>query len=309
MRSPYQLWNNYVKDVLKLESFDTMKCSELERHENNLKILNSLGSRDRLIPSSNHSKDTEIIDYQSFLDRMINVFDEYETEIQTNILTKADETIQMISNILKSIDGQMFVAMQHLFTSTDGIYNKLKLLETGQKCISSVSDVLTLTERTQQFIELIDTFDIVITDVNALNRIKFHENTLNVLRSLSKSEIVVPSRDWIAMSPRAIQYQTTNYNWYSFLVQTIQLLASYDVQKMVNAYNVANLSDWGQLHKPQGLLIDKHNFDEFVKRVRCDAVFEPIESKFNELNEILNTTLKSPLQFDCNEEKMMVKGI
>lgn len=104
--------------------------------------------------------------------------------------------------------------------------------------------------------------------------------------------------------------QADNSNWHKFLFEVFNFFASYEVQKDVTIYNVANLSDWVESNKPQGLQINETNFFEFTKLLpNITAPVAPYSlSKLNELNDIINITLKSPPQFRCQGDSMTVKG-
>lgn len=102
-----------------------------------------------------------------------------------------------------------------------------------------------------------------------------------------------------------------NSNWYIFLFEVYIFFASYEVQKDVTVYNVADLSDWGEPNKPQGLQITDTNFLEFTKLLpNITAPATPYSlSKLKELNEIIDITLRSPPQFECQDDSISVRGI
>lgn len=109
-------------------------------------------------------------------------------------------------------------------------------------------------------------------------------------------------------SCRTMKYLTSSLNWYSFLADANEHLTDFRVQRNTDAYNVADLADWGQVNKPNGLIIAENNFNEFVTRIKRDANFKPSLSKFDELNEMIEITLKSPPKYECAGDVMTIKG-
>ncbi|XP_055309665.1 uncharacterized protein LOC129573302 [Sitodiplosis mosellana] len=283
-------------------SIDTMQFNQIESYESNLNTLESLNGSEM-----NASK----INYNSFMKEIIDFFKEYRIETQTNISTKARETIRNISNILMIIDGKLTVALRKQLLTIDSFQKKFEYLRLLQGCIGSsrARDISTLKKRIEQFNNLTNTFDITSICINDLIRIEKHEKILSALKSMAQDEIVIPTRDWIERdSSSAITYLIENYKWYSFLVETYRYFAGYDVQKNVKIYNVANLSDWGQFNKSQGLVIDETNFNGFVSRMKRDTEFDSCSSRFDELNGIINSTLKESIKFQCDNELMVIKG-
>lgn len=306
-----------LKNAFDVTSIDMMQFNQIENHENNLNILESLKSTES--NSSANVTNTiridpsflkEINDF--FIECKSNLFDEKyftQNETQREISNKAHEIIGNITNMLKSIDGQLIAALQKQLLSIEGFQKRFEFLLLGQKGIESAGSDFTLKERIERFRNFTNTFDWASININDLIAIEQHEKSLNALKSMAHIEIVIPIRDWVEKdSSAAIKYHTENYKWYSFLVETFRFFADYNVQKNVNVYNVAHLSDWGQMNKQQGLVIDETNFREFLSRMKCDIEFNPFSSRFEELNEIINATLKESIKFQCDNELMVIKG-
>lgn len=245
------------------------------------------------------------VNYNFYSNQINSFLIDRETEIQTEISTKAYSTIEFISTVLRNIDARLLVAMKKYLVKIDGFQNKYKFLQIQKNCINSTRDGVALGARVKQFTCLINNFDIDDFD---LSQIAQHENHLQALKTLAQADIIIPVQEWIANSSTTIDYFTKNYMWYSFLNDLFEFFTRYDVQKNVNIYNVANLTYWQQHNKPQGLIINQNNFDDFLKRIRRDTQFEPNSKKIDELNQIINCTLKSQLESHCDNDLLEIKG-
>lgn len=170
------------------------------------------------------------------------------------------------------------------------------------------NDIVSLQQRINQLIGLIRTYNITTVDIIELNRVKRHENDFNDLKSIADTEISLPIRDFFANSSLTSNYQSAAHKWYSFLEYIYEFFTDFKVQRNVAAYNVANLSHWGELNKPQGLEITENNFDEFARRFPMISGYKPTTLELNDLNEIINVALKSPVQYECNGDTMAIKG-
>lgn len=233
-------------------------------------------------------------------------------EAKLQIVHMAKETINGISSLLQNIDNQLLKASQQKVESIEDFHNRLRLLDVSRKIWQSMneSEAITLAQWTDQLKKSIAVFNITSIDMEDFNRIERHDNNLNILKSIAGLEIAPPVRDLIASSSTANKYQLNEFRWYSFLLQVFNFFSSYETQKDTTAYNVENLSDWGQINKPQGLKITADNFVEFSNRFSGISMsdFTPTLSKLQELEIIINVTLRSPVQYVCNGDTMIVKG-
>lgn len=232
-------------------------------------------------------------------------------EAKLKIIDMSKDTVNRISLILKDVDNRLLKASQQKIESIADVHSRFRLLEASDEIRQSFNDrIITLKQWTDQLKKLIGIFEITSIDMDEFNHIDRHEKNLNILKSIAGLEIAPPIRDLIAASSSAIKYQSNEYRWYSFLLQVFNFFSSYEVQKDVSAYNVANLADWGQKNKPQGLRIDADNFVEFTKRFPGVSMsdFTPTLLKLQELEKFVNITLRSPVKYECNNETMTIKG-
>ncbi|KAG4070953.1 hypothetical protein HA402_001390 [Bradysia odoriphaga] len=88
----------------------------------------------------------------------------------------------------------------------------------------------------------------------------------------------------------------TNYvAWYQILYTFLEALSADYIQEDTTMYNVANLDDWGQSGKPQGLRVTAQTFERFAKLLKIETLvisgYKLNEERMNELNSVVKLTL------------------
>ncbi|XP_018011522.1 uncharacterized protein LOC108668780 [Hyalella azteca] len=142
------------------------------------------------------------------------------------------------------------------------------------------------------------------------------EKHLTFLQSISDkrldtqlaSQLVTPLHE-------AATYIKESYGWYEFLYNLYEKLSTYDVQAHRSRYNVANIADWGQEGKRQGISITHHNFRHFLVMLKPFDVIghKDIENitvddlRVKELSLVTNLTMKR-FQASCQSNKLTIKG-
>lgn len=231
---------------------------------------------------------------------------------QLHIDNMVRQTFREISTIIINIDNHVLSALQHKIESIDSCHDRLELLELCKNSFELNSGkVKTLEDLIDQFANLIKTSNITSLNSNAeFNRIDQQTNNLKTLKMIAQTENNLSIRELIASASKTMDYLMPEHNWYSFVVHVYEFFASYAVQKKIAVYNVANLSDWGQSNKPQGLRVDANNFNEFANRFGRWRNIEitPTPTKLKTLNEIIEFTLNSPPQYECDGETMTISG-
>lgn len=290
---------NALHEELHLNSIDKREFNQIKQHEDNLNMLRSL------VEAENISFDN---DANRYLEDLLNFFNNFKNQIQLDITNEARQRIENVSSVLVSVGGCLFNALKLKIDSMHGYQRKLDVLKLAKiPSTFKSSEETTISRRVQEFRYLVGALNITDPSINDLNLIERHEAILLELKS-AIDDINLPIHDWLATSSHTIKFITTEFKWYSLLDKIYEFLASYEVQRNTMAYNVANLADWTLVNKPQGLTIDRNNFDEFVQKFTSETEFEPTESKRNEINEILRTTLKSPIKYECVGQTMTIKG-
>lgn len=220
----------------------------------------------------------------------------------------AHQIIERISVKLRQIYSHLVVGLRQnaLLNDTIDIENDLEFYANGEKEFSqmkksSLKDLIGVYATAVQWLKIpsMDT---------EFDRIVQQEQNLNILNSAAKTNISLSTHDWVAVSSEVTEFLRTEHNWYLLLVKIYEYLASYEVQRSVSIYNVANLADWKKWNRPQGLTIDASNFDQFLKLVSDSNAFTQTPQKLKELNEIINITLKASPQYECYEDTMTIKA-
>ncbi|XP_055307695.1 uncharacterized protein LOC129571849 isoform X2 [Sitodiplosis mosellana] len=290
-----------------LRTDDVEEFTRIEQNGKNLNIFESL-LENANINSLNVSEaiHSPRIDYKSYLDQFNNFFEKREDEVQSDLISEARRTIQKISTALSETDARLLAEIREKLNRTV-FYSKLNILQRGRDVIESIANETTLEQRMQQFSSLIHTFKMTSIDEIELNRTEQLESHLNDLISISKTELIVPTDSWIANSSNTITFLYLEYNWYSFLSQFYEFLASYEIQTNLSAYNVVELSDCNKLRNPK-VLSSSEIFNEFTRRLMSRFEFESTPSRLNEINEIIKTTIKSPPKYHCTDEMITIKA-
>lgn len=290
---------NALRIELHLNSIDKRELNRVEQHDNNLKMLQSLVEIEMV------SLDNDL---NRYLKDIIDFFNSFDNQIQTDITNEARQKIDDVASTLADVDGHLYDALKQKIDSTHGYHSRLVLLELMKRQLTSKDATRTssLSGKIQEYRNLFNALNVTNPPTNNLSLIERHENSLNQLKIVARTDINLPIRDWIAISSNSNNLITTEFNWYALLAKIYEFLATYEVQKRTSAYNVANLGDWAQWNKPQGLTISSANFNEFIQRFTIASEFTPNESKLIEINEIVKITLKSPPTYVCNGGQTMV---
>lgn len=104
--------------------------------------------------------------------------------------------------------------------------------------------------------------------------------------------------------------------WYKFLNSLYSKFSEYGIQYDRSRYNVIDIEDWGKQEKPQGIKINQNNFEKFFNKIAeyNIAEYDNIKNitvtglQLEELNHILNLTLKHKMDISCIEQYMFIKG-
>lgn len=288
--------------TFEIETIDMNDFDRIELQDVNLHIFLSL-------IETKKSTSIDEINYNSFLKKINNHFTIWERFTRENITTEAHRTILNISNVLTNADTEILSLLEKRLQSINLFQNRLHWLQLVKDDINRISGELTLENKIQQFEVLIESLNISSSNFKVLNNLKQFKNDLIYMKRSANTVIIDPIYDWITKSSSSINYLTSQYNWYNFLQKTYNFFASYDVQKDLSAYNVANLSDWGKFHRSQNLFVDIDNFHEFTKKITI-LNFEPTEMNLSELNDIINVTLKSSIKYEYNDKRttITIKG-
>ncbi|XP_047735425.1 uncharacterized protein LOC108672709 [Hyalella azteca] len=161
--------------------------------------------------------------------------------------------------------------------------------------------------------------------VSSIDSINMSSNTYNILNPEKYSKFlgIISNKRLDTPSPslptiplhEAATYLKELHKWYEFLNNLYKKLSTYEVQKYKSKFNVANIADWGQESKLQGIQITRHNFRQFLGKIKglnvtgYDEVAHTAadELRVEELRQVASLTLNKFNVF-CQSDKLTIKG-
>ncbi|XP_055306114.1 uncharacterized protein LOC129570500 [Sitodiplosis mosellana] len=291
-----------IIQTFEIETIDKSVFDRMEHQDVNLHIFLSLIETEA--SQSNSGKN-----YDSFLEKITERSAKWERSVQERIMNEAQHTIANISTVLTDVDTQILALVKKRLQSIDLFQNRLEWLHLLKADINAISGEFKLENKIKEFEVFIEYVNISSTNFKLLNNLKRLRSDLVQMKLSASSVITDPVYDWMTKSSSTVDYLTSQYDWYSFLQKTYNFFGSYEVQKDISLYNVAHLSDWGKIDKPQDLLVDADNYNEFTQKITT-LDFTPTEWNLRELNDIINVTLKSRPQHEYNDEhsSVTIKG-
>ncbi|XP_031631520.1 uncharacterized protein LOC116345903 [Contarinia nasturtii] len=296
------------RDMIKDNGLQTIQADELNQILDEDSYMNELKSLDSDIDAmiSIYSGG----DYKSLFDQMGYFYQKCVADFEYQIQIQTQQIMDNILIALKNIDQQILAALQAVLGNSGCYQNKLTILNECKKTIAS-GNVVTFDQKIKQFVDLIQNLNLTSINIGACNQTQMDHLSLIDLVNLSKSKLItIPYANWILDSSKAINFISTEHDWYSFLSDVYKFLASYQVQKDVRAYNVRDLSNWGNSGAPQGLLITDANFKDFIQHHSFNNLvnFSPTPTKIKELNEIIDVTVKSQMKQQCYNQIATIEG-
>ncbi|CAL1286289.1 unnamed protein product [Larinioides sclopetarius] len=163
----------------------------------------------------------------------------------------------------------------------------------------------------------------VVNDLRVSLPIQNLQNVANEGKYLSFLEIIgdgalnVDPILWLSPFEKIVKYFNESEKWYRFLDDLYNKFSEYDIQKERKRYNVADLEDWGEKGKPQGIYVTPNTFKIFLNKIENYNVseYETIRNlskttylHIEELNQILSLTLRPRPTIVCSEPYVIVKG-
>ncbi|GIX93758.1 uncharacterized protein CDAR_606301 [Caerostris darwini] len=136
------------------------------------------------------------------------------------------------------------------------------------------------------------------------------------LQNLSDEELVGETSTWIHSFENFTEYFYELEKWYMFLESLRVKFSEYEIQKDRQKYNVAELENWGQSGKPQGIAITPNTFEKFLTKIANFNLTEYDSIKhlpasglqLEELNQVLSLTLKHRTNIRCSGQDILVEG-
>ncbi|CAK6587165.1 MAG: hypothetical protein IRF12RH_07155 [Rickettsia helvetica] len=244
-------------------------------------------------------------------------FSELRDNIEKNVSDTAEKLNQQLNGTVKAIHGHYD--------------NKMKLLEIQELPaeLRKEHDVILKIEKEIEGSvtrnELLKTMQTIYDRTNSLGisiaknnipTIINQEKYFNFLQTISNKELINGTLTWISPFKDAVNYLNQSEQWYIFLNSLYSKFSEYEIQKDRGKYNVVNLEDWGRQKKPQGIEINKNNFEVFLNKTAeyKIAEYDNIKNitvtglRLKELNHVLDLTLKHKINVSCIEPYLFIKG-
>lgn len=140
-------------------------------------------------------------------------------------------------------------------------------------------------------------------DIDDLQNIMNQQKYLELLEIVSVKKLPVSSNDWIAEFNSCLDFVAEEKSFLLFITEMYEHFSSYDVQADTTRYNVANLSDWGEVNKTQasqGIRVDHDNFDLFLEK-QSNYVGTATASTYrlDMVNSVLRSTVSDTVTKKC----------
>ncbi|XP_047739483.1 uncharacterized protein LOC125178834 [Hyalella azteca] len=248
--------------------------------------------------------ETYLLDFKDDIQQDINdVTGKIIEQMQTNISNIAAKIKEYYQSKMRSMIFQLLQAeinFGHAFIMN--MTKKMKRSNTTQD----------LSRKLREGVSDDDTFKIS-SDANNVWR---HGKYLIFLQIISNETLYTPSpSQLITPLNEAATYLKESQGWYEFLTNLYEKLSTYNVQKNRIKYNVANIADWGQNNKQQGISITRHNFKQFMENMRTFNVMgynkikniEADDIRVEDLRQVASLTLNK-FHVSCQSNKLTIKG-
>ncbi|UAW64364.1 hypothetical protein KMZ15_01320 [Mycoavidus sp. HKI] len=156
-----------------------------------------------------------------------------------------------------------------------------------------------------------------IQEEKRINTLLKQADYLEFLQTVSNTELTTTPDRWSNQLLGKVNSDLEHFmQWYEFLFALQNKLSAWAVQHNPSRYNVADIQDWGQVDKGQGIHIDSDNIRPFLAKVQSDfsinvkeTIHRILESseRLEELNRLLKLEL-SLIEVKEEGEKLTVKG-
>lgn len=326
--------------TLALTSIDRNALTQLEQNDIYLNELVSLSNTSSVIPTQNWIADSSsAVEYLHKYE--INKPNE---KPQQNVFHLRDQNSTQLLNKLAIVDQQLLTVLKNMnLNANQNTYNLYDIKDNYLELVSNTNsleqDVKEYSSKMQRLFgalkervrnltgyhklnylqTLLSSINLDARPLNAATlrqRIEqfsflmqeFHATTSSAMDTLRQIENNPSDGNLAVNSSEAIDFISSEYAWYLFLDDVYNFLTSYNVQQDVSRYNVADLSNWGRMTNTQNLIITSYNFNAFKNRFNNTQNFVPTSSKLSDLNDIIDLTLKSKVEFYCDSDTVTFIG-
>ncbi|GBN27200.1 hypothetical protein AVEN_46587-1 [Araneus ventricosus] len=234
-----------------------------------------------------------------------------------------------INEAAQKINCRILSDLNEIAEAIQEHYNrKMKLMEIQQlpdilateydvmtKMMVKVENLTTTKELVKAIHDCSNVLDIILPKKNMLD-ITSQGRYLEFLQNVNEEVLEKVSSSWIDPFQTIVKYLHQSQKWYIFLNALYDKFSEYEIQKDRQKYNVASLDDWGKTDKPQGIAITSTSYNEFLNKIAKYKITKQddvknitlTELQLEELNHVLNLTLKHKLNVKCEDSSMIVTG-
>ncbi|GFY38906.1 uncharacterized protein TNIN_126211 [Trichonephila inaurata madagascariensis] len=149
-----------------------------------------------------------------------------------------------------------------------------------------------------------------------MSNVKIFGECLEFLQIISGEEPNIGSSTWAHPFKNLAKDLNESEKWYRFLWDLYIKFSQFEIQKDRHRYNVANIDDWGETEKAQGIAITASNFEQFLSKIANYNIkeYHNVKNiavnglKLDELNHVLTLTLKHKIDIRCKYSEILVTG-
>ncbi|KAF8789791.1 hypothetical protein HNY73_007704 [Argiope bruennichi] len=307
---------------------DEMKNST-DAEDISMKIINILTSLDINVQQQsakqiikqgrdlNTGRDVELYGrlWEEAFKRALTNLDESRKMIESEIREEAEKlNFRIVSNlyeIAEAIQDHYNTEIRKL-SDIQQLPSKLaKECDVMTKMIGEIGKATTASELVKTIHDCANMLDIIVPKEHMLD-ITNQGRYLEFLKNASKGELVIKSSSWIKPFETVVKNLHQSQKWYTFLNALYNKFSEYEIQMDRRSYNVANLEDWGETDKPQGIKITSTTYNEFLNKITKFNITEQDNvrnitltgQQLEELNHILKLTLDHILNIKCEKPSM-----
>ncbi|CAL1286293.1 unnamed protein product [Larinioides sclopetarius] len=255
-------------------------------------------------------------------DELFKDVEAYLYNSEEAILHDADSAIEKIKNRIQLNLNNTILDIQEKYTENIKSLEIPKLSEKVNRDSRVISDVteeikngMTIEKLVNRIRYVADNLGISFLKEN-LQNIANQGNDLRFLEIIKDETLDVGPKMLLSSFKNITKYFYESEKWYTFLEDLYNKFSAYNIQKDRQRYNVANLEDWGQLEKPQGIAITSNTFEKFLDKIGSYDVteYEAVKNitttslQVEELNQVLSATLKHRPIIRCSEPYISIKG-
>lgn len=219
---------------------------------------------------------------------------------------------QNITTSVENIGEQIISFYKQKETAVDNLEARKKIFTRAENAIADLKNSVKHLSAKSLLDKLIDytAAEEIFIPKNDIENIFNQQKYLDFLDRVSAKVLPVTANDWVIALQKCFDYTRIEQNWYIVLVELYDILSRYDIQKDLELYDVAEISNWGN-GGTKGIYINNYNFHDFLKLHRnfYDLLkdMEVDDARKDALNSLLNVTLRHDIDYRCEGDTLSVR--